>query len=85
MVTTRAQLHDLVDRLPEYALEGAPNGRPIPPAEIVRVLRDLNEMTRVIWAVASRMAERQAPLGAPPDLSFIARRSGGMSGDRLGA
>ncbi len=69
MLMTRAQLHDLVDSLPEYVFDGGPHRGTHPPAEIVRALRDLTEMTKFLWAVAGRIATGQGRLEAPRQLS----------------
>ena len=69
IVTTRAQLHDLIDRLPEYVFDGHPNPGTHPPQDIVRALRDLTEMTKLLWAVAGRIATGQGRLGESRQLS----------------
>jgi hypothetical protein len=65
MNTTRSELHRLVDRLPDYALDGRPCGRALRPDEIMPVIRDMATIFGVLKAISIELAGRQGPLGAP--------------------
>ena len=54
MLTTRAQLHDLIDRLPDYAFGGGHGPAAQPPEEIIRALRDLTDMTKALLSSRGR-------------------------------
>ncbi len=69
MLTTRAQLHDLIDRIPDYAFGAGPACGAHPPEEIIRALRDLTDMTKALFAVAGRIAEGGVRLGSSRELS----------------
>ena len=68
MLTTRAQLHDLIDRLPDYAFGGAHGPAAQPPEEIIRALRDLTDMTKALFAVARQMADGGVRFGPSHEL-----------------
>ena len=68
MLTSRAQLHDLIDRLPDYAFDGAPTPGAHPPEEIIRALRDLTDMTKALFAVGRQIAEGGVRLGPSREL-----------------
>ncbi len=65
MVTTRAQLHDLIDRIPAYAFEGGANHGTHAPDELIRALRDLTDMTKILFGVARQLAAGDIRLGPP--------------------
>jgi hypothetical protein len=75
MGAMKAELHRLVDRLPDDALDGTGNGRAVPGSEIMLTFRDLSRIMAILTGMAKDLASRQAPLGDPGERSLDIFRS----------